>query len=81
MLIWNVREERSYALRGAFRTPKRGATVMFLPCPIERSWLCSAYRRQTALKIVLRRERTIHLSGLCNRFPYLSPQPLYILEA
>ena len=37
MLIWNVREEWPDTLPGAFRTPKRGAAVMFLSGSVKRS--------------------------------------------
>src|ERR1700735_4589804 len=87
MLIWNVCEEWPDTLPGAFRTPKRGAAVMFLSRPVECAYLCQQrelcppYRRHTALKIVLRRKRTIHMSGFCNRISYLLPQSLDIFEA
>jgi hypothetical protein len=87
MLIWNVCEEWPDTLPGAFRTPKRGAAVMFLSRPVERSYLCQQrqlcppYRGHTALKIVLRREWPIYLSGFRNRISYLLPQSLYVLEA
>src|SRR5882757_3323362 len=87
MLIWNVCEKWPGILPGAFRTPKRGAAVMFFSRPVERSYLCQQrqlcppYRRHTALKIVLRREWPIHLSGFCNRISYLLSQSSYIFEA